>query len=85
MCKEWDIMMKQAQTCLQYFKEDADTIYTLNYDNGNGMLININLYIICIRDNDAYCHVPLTDSEFNITGTICDKLISGSTYIPKQI
>ena len=31
-----------------------DTISTVNYDTGNGMLININQYIICIKDNDAY-------------------------------
>jgi len=77
--QEWEMLITQIEGdatadlaprgCLQYFKEDAATFSSFNYDNGNGMLINDQQYSICIMDNDAYCDVALTAGGFDLTGT----------------
>lgn len=78
--QEWEMLVTQIEGdatddlaprgCLQYFKDDAATFSSFNWDSGNGMLINDNQYSICIKDNDAYCDVALTaNSMFELTGT----------------
>jgi len=89
--QEWEMLITQIEGdatadlaprgCLQYFKEDAATFSSFNYDNGNGMLINDNQYSICIMDNDAYCDVALTAGGFDLTessGTCMDKIAFGT-------
>merc|ERR1712083_763687 len=57
--------------CLQYFKEDAATFSSFNWNGGNGELINNNQYSVCIMDNDAYCDVALTaNSMFELTRAV---------------
>lgn len=77
--QQWEILVTQIEGdatadlaprgCLQYFKEDAATFSSFNYNDGNGMLINNQQYSICIMDNDAYCDVALTAGGFDLTGT----------------
>jgi len=90
--QEWEMLITQIEGdatadlaprgCLQYFKEDAATFSSFNWDSGNGMLINDNQYSICIMDNDAYCDVALTaNSMFELTqtsGTCMDKIAFGT-------
>lgn len=89
--QEWEMLITQIEGdatadlaprgCLQYFKEDAATFSSFNYDNGNGMLINDNQYSVCIMDNDAYCDVALTAGGFDLTGTsgnCMDKIAFGT-------
>jgi len=89
--QQWEILVTQIEGdatadlaprgCLQYFKEDAATFSSFNYDNGNGMLINDNQYSVCIMDNDAYCDVALTAGGFDMTetsGTCMDKIAFGT-------
>merc|ERR1712001_239173 len=89
--QEWEMLITQIEGdatadlaprgCLQYFKEDAATFSSFNYDNGNGMLINDNQYSVCIMDNDAYCDVALTAGGFDMTetsGTCMDKIAFGT-------
>jgi len=91
--QEWEMLVTQIEGdatadlaprgCLQYFKEDAATFSSFNWDSGNGMLINDNQYSICIKDNDAYCDVALTaNSDFELTadssGTCMDKIAFGT-------
>jgi len=90
--QEWEMLITQIEGdatadlaprgCLQYFKEDAATFSSFNWDSGNGMLINDNQYSICIKDNDAYCDVALTaNSMFELTetsGTCMDKIAFGT-------
>jgi len=89
--QEWEMLITQIEGdatadlaprgCLQYFKEDAATFSSFNYDNGNGMLINDQQYSICIMDNDAYCDVALTAGGFDMTetsGTCMDKIAFGT-------
>merc|ERR1712152_9056 len=89
--QEWEMLITQIESdatddlaprgCLQYFKEDAATFSSFNYDNGNGMLINDNQYSVCIMDNDAYCDVALTAGGFDLTetsGTCMDKIAFGT-------
>merc|ERR1712186_64946 len=77
--QEWEMLITQIESdatddlaprgCLQYFKEDAATFSSFNYNSGDGMLINDQQYSICIMDNDAYCDVVLTAGGFDLTGT----------------
>jgi len=90
--QEWEMLITQIEGdatadlaprgCLQYFKTDAGTFSSFNWDSGNGMLINDNQYSICIMDNDAYCDVALTaNSAFELTetsGTCMDKIAFGT-------
>jgi len=89
--QEWEMLITQIEGdatadlaprgCLQYFKEDAATFSSFNYDSGNGMLINDNQYSVCIMDNDAYCDVALTAGGFDMTetsGTCMDKIAFGT-------
>jgi len=90
--QEWEMLITQIEGdatadlaprgCLQYFKEDAATFSSFNWDSGNGMLINDNQYSICIKDNDAYCDVALTANsmfELTKTGDTCmDKIAFGT-------
>jgi hypothetical protein len=90
--QEWEMLVTQIEGdatdvlaprgCLQYFKDDAATFSSFNWDSGNGMLINDNQYSICIKDNDAYCDVALTaNSMFELTQTssVCmDKIAFGT-------
>jgi hypothetical protein len=90
--QEWEMLVTQIEGdatadlaprgCLQYFKEDAATFSSFNWNGGNGELINDNQYSICIMDNDAYCDVALTaNSMFELTqtsGTCMDKIAFGT-------
>merc|ERR1712158_267440 len=90
--QEWEMLITQIEGdatadlaprgCLQYFKEDAATFSSFNWNGGNGELINDNQYSVCIMDNDAYCDVALTaNSAFELTqsGTTCmDKIAFGT-------
>merc|ERR1712001_518279 len=90
--QEWEMLVTQIEGdatadlaprgCLQYFKEDAATFSSFNWDSGNGMLINDNQYSVCIMDNDAYCDVALTaNTAFELTadsGTCMDKIAFGT-------
>jgi len=89
--QEWEMLITQIEGdatadlaprgCLQYFKEDAATFSSFNYNDGNGMLINDQQYSICIMDNDAYCDVALTAGGFDMTetsGTCMDKIAFGT-------
>jgi len=90
--QEWEMLITQIESdatddlaprgCLQYFKEDAATFSSFNWNGGNGELINNNQYSVCIMDNDAYCDVALTaNSMFELTessGTCMDKIAFGT-------
>jgi len=90
--QEWEMLITQIEAdatddlaprgCLQYFKEDAATFSSFNWNGGNGELLNDNQYSICIMDNDAYCDVALTaNSQFELTetsGTCMDKIAFGT-------
>merc|ERR1712001_98010 len=89
--QEWEILVTQIEGdatddlaprgCLQYFKKDAATFASFNWNEGNGELINDNQYSICIMDNDAYCDVALTAGGFDMTetsGTCMDKIAFGT-------
>lgn len=75
--QEWELLVRQFEAdqteylaprgCLQYFKEDAATFSTFNNNAGAGELLNDHMYSVCIADNDAYCDVSLTASNFDLT------------------
>lgn len=77
--QEWEMLVTQIEGdatadlaprgCLQYFKKDAATFSSFNWNDGNGELLNNQQYSICIMDNDAYCDVALTSGGFDLTGT----------------
>jgi len=77
--QRWQILVRQFDStqldylaprgCLQYFKQDAGTISTFNNDNGSGELLNNHMYSTCIAQNDAYCDISLTASNFELSGT----------------
>ena len=91
--QEWEMLITQIEGdatadlaprgCLQYFKDDAATFSSFNWNGGNGELINDNQYSVCIMDNDAYCDVALTaNTAFELTadssGTCMDKIAFGT-------
>jgi len=92
--QKWELLITQIEGdatddlaprgCLQYFKEEAGTFSTFNWDSGNGNVINGNQYSICIKDNDAYCDVALTaNMDFELkqdstTSTCNDKVAFGT-------
>ena len=77
--QKWQILVRQydsTQTeylaprgCLQYFRQDSGTIETYNYNEGNGELLNNQMYTYCIAQNDLYCDVALTSSDFMLGGS----------------
>jgi len=92
--QEWELLVRQFEAdqteylaprgCLQYFKEDAASFSTFNNQGGSGELLNDHMYSVCIADNDAYCDVSLTASNFDlkIDGTECkDKVAIGTDVL----
>jgi len=55
--------------CLQYYRQDAGTFSTFNNNGGNGELLNNHMYTTCIAQNDAYCDISLTSTNFDLSGT----------------
>jgi len=79
VAQKWQILVRQydsSQTdylaprgCLQYFRQDNGVIETYNYNGGNGELLNNHMYTYCIAQNDAYCDVALSSSDFMLGGS----------------
>lgn len=55
--------------CLQYYTNVTETLSTFNNDQGNGELINDQMYSICIEQKDDYCDVGLTVNNFDLGGS----------------
>jgi len=92
--QEWELLITQIEGdatedlaprgCLQYFKEEAGTFSTFNWDSGNGNVLNGNQYSVCIKDNDAYCDVALTaNMDFGLKqdGTTCSDKVAFGTNV----
>jgi len=52
--------------CLTYATEEAGTIESFNYNGGNGELINNQAFSHCIKEQDGFCDVALTSSNFDL-------------------
>merc|ERR1712227_1053445 len=70
--------------CLQYYRNNATTISTFNYNSGNGELLTDHMYSICLEQVDGFCDVQMTAGGFMLGGTSgsCsstdDKLVLGT-------
>jgi len=70
--------------CLQYYRNNATSISTFNYNSGNGELLTDHTYSICLEQVDGFCDVQMQASGFMLGGTSgsCsatdDKLVLGT-------
>jgi len=77
--QKWKILLRQfdsTQTeylaprgCLQYYREISGTLMSFNYNDGNGELLNNQMYSMCIEQRDEYCDIALTENKFDLGGT----------------
>lgn len=86
--QKWDISVTAIESnseilaprgCLQYHTEAFDSIETFNNDDGNGELLNNQLYSICIKQDDEYCDVSLNQNNFDLgksKDNTCDDAVS---------
>jgi len=92
--QKWSILIRQydsSQTeylaprgCLQYYRQDMGTLETFNYNSGNGELLNDHMYTMCIAQNDAYCDIALTSSDFMLggsAGACSDAVVFGTNQL----
>ena len=92
--QKWNILVRQFDSsqpdylaprgCLQYYRQDRGKLETFNYNNGDGELLNDHMYTMCIAQNDAYCDVALTSSDFSLggsSGNCSDAVILGTNQL----
>lgn len=92
--QKWNILVRQfdsSQTdylaprgCLQYYRQDLGTLETFNFNSGNGELLNDQMYTMCIAQNDAYCDIALTSSNFMLggsSGACSDSVVFGTNQL----
>jgi len=92
--QKWNILVRQfdsTQTeylaprgCLQYYRQDMGILETFNYNGGNGELLNDHMYTMCIAQNDAYCDIALTSSDFMLggsAGACSDAVVFGTNQL----
>jgi len=88
--QRWDIWVTALEStdpllaprgCLQYYTNVTETLSTFNNDQGNGELINNQMYSICIEQKDDYCDVGLTVNNFDLGGSagMCEDSVSFGT------
>jgi len=92
--QSWNILVRQfedSQTeylaprgCLQYFRQDAGSFSTFNYNKaGNSELLNNHMYSVCLSDDDLYCDVALQSDDFDLAGSsgMCSDKVAFGTNI----
>ena len=90
--QKWKILLRQfdsSQTdylaprgCLQYYRETSGDLMSFNYNDGNGMLLNDQMYSMCIEQRDEYCDIALTENKFDLggsSGSCSDSITLGTT------
>jgi len=91
--QKWKILMRQFDSstgqaeylaprgCLQYYRDLSGTLMSFNYNDGNGELLNNQMYSMCIEQRDEYCDIALTENKFDLGGSSgnCDDSITLGT------
>lgn len=64
--------------CLQYYTSFSDTISSFNNDDGNGELLNNQMYSICLKEDNKYCDVGLSQNNFDLEGSsgVCEDSVT---------
>jgi len=65
--------------CLTYETEKTGSITSFNNDGGNGELINNQMFSHCIKHQDGYCDVTLSEKDFSLGSG--DSLTFGSNVV----
>jgi len=90
--QKWKILSRQydsTQTdylaprgCLQYYRDVSGDLMSFNYNDGNGELLNNQMYSMCIEQRDEYCDIALTENKFDLggsSGSCQDSITLGTT------
>jgi len=89
--QKWRILLRQFESsdtdilaprgCLQYYRNTTGDLMSFNYNNGNGELLNNQMYSMCIQQMDEYCDIALTENKFDLGGSSgsCDDSITLGT------